>query len=98
MSTSRTGAARMPDDLSRAEPANTRQAIAHLRQLLGDRCSTAEALREQHGRGESYHPVAAPDAVCFPRSTGEVAEIVKLCARLRVPVIPFGAGTSLEGH
>ena len=69
-----------------------------LRQLLGDRFSTAEAIREQHGKGESYHPVAAPDGVAFALSTEEVSEVVGLCARYRTPVVPFGTGTSLEGH
>jgi D-lactate dehydrogenase (cytochrome) len=71
--------------------------IAGLRALLGDRLSTAPAVREQHGRDESYHPVAAPDAVAFARSTEEVAAIVRLCAAHRVPIVPFGTGTSLEG-
>ncbi len=74
------------------------QTIGILRQILGDRLSTAEAVREQHGRDESFHAPAAPDAVAFAHSTEEVSEIVKVCARLKVPVIPFGTGTSLEGH
>ncbi|MGF1608184.1 MAG: FAD-binding oxidoreductase [Kiloniellales bacterium] len=72
--------------------------IEALRQLLGDRLSTADAVREQHGRDESYHPAKAPDAVAFVESTEEVAEVVALCAREKRPVIPFGTGTSLEGH
>ena len=68
-----------------------------LRALLGDRLSTAPAVRDQHGRDESYHPTVPPDAVAFARSTEEVAEIVRLCAARRVPIIPFGTGTSLEG-
>ncbi|WP_374447241.1 FAD-linked oxidase C-terminal domain-containing protein [Stella sp.] len=72
--------------------------LDHLRQLLGDRLSTATAVREQHGRDESYHVTAPPDAVAFARSTEEVSEIVKACAAAGVPVIPFGTGTSLEGH
>ncbi len=72
--------------------------IAALRARFGERLSTAAALREQHGRDESYHAPAPPDAVVFARSTEEVAEIVKLCAAHKVPVIPFGTGTSLEGH
>lgn len=72
--------------------------IAELKSLLGDRLSTAAAVREQHGRDESFHPVAPPDAVAFAQSTEEVAEIVKACARHGVPVVPFGTGTSLEGH
>src|SRR5690606_10319763 len=57
----------------------------------------APAVREQHGRDESYHPAVAPDAVAFARSTEEVAEIVAACAAHKVPVVPFGTGTSLEG-
>lgn len=66
--------------------------------LLGARYSTGEADREQHGRGESYHAMQPPQAVCRVQTTPEVAAIVSLCAAHRVPVIPFGAGTSLEGH
>jgi D-lactate dehydrogenase (cytochrome) len=73
-------------------------AIASLHQLLGDRLSTTPQVREQHGRDASYHPCVPPDAVAFVQSTKEVSEIVKLCAQHRVPIIPFGAGTGLEGH
>ncbi len=72
--------------------------IEELKGLLGERLSTSVTVREQHGHDESYHPTHAPDAVAFPASTEEVAEIVKLCARHARPVIPFGTGTSLEGH
>jgi len=71
---------------------------ADLSRWLGDRLSTSPAVRERHGQGESYHPPLPPDAVAFPRSTEEVAEIVRLCARHRTPIVPFGTGTSLEGH
>ncbi|MFO1036979.1 MAG: FAD-linked oxidase C-terminal domain-containing protein [Geminicoccaceae bacterium] len=74
------------------------KALAALAGLLGDRFTTSAALREQHGHGESYHGLKLPDAVAFPTSTAEVAAIVKVCAAENVPVIPFGAGTSLEGH
>ena len=69
-----------------------------LRALLGERLSTVEAVRAQHGRDESFHAPHEPDAVAFARSTAEVVEIVKICARHGTPVIPFGTGTSLEGH
>ncbi len=72
--------------------------LAELRTILGNRLSTAAAVREQHGRDESYHAVHAPDAVAFATSTDEVSAIVKACARHKVPVIAFGTGTSLEGH
>jgi D-lactate dehydrogenase (cytochrome) len=73
-------------------------AIAELRTLLGNRATTAEAVREHHSHGESYHPPALPDVVCFPRTTEEVSAILKISAGHRVPVIPFGAGTSMEAQ
>jgi D-lactate dehydrogenase (cytochrome) len=74
------------------------ETVRELSDLLGERFTTSEAVREHHGRDESALPAAAPDAVAFPLSTQEVSEIVKICARRRIPLIPFGAGTSLEGH
>jgi D-lactate dehydrogenase (cytochrome) len=73
-------------------------AIASLHELLRDRLSTAAPVREQHGKDASYHPCVPPDAVAFAQSTAEVSEIVKICARHKVPMIPFGSGTGLEGH
>jgi D-lactate dehydrogenase (cytochrome) len=72
--------------------------IAALRQRLGDRLSTSAAVCAQHGKDESYHEAHAPDAVAFAQSTDEVTEIVRLCAQYKTPIIPFGTGTSLEGH
>ncbi|MCX7962014.1 MAG: FAD-binding protein [Burkholderiales bacterium] len=72
--------------------------VAELRALLGERVSTASAVREHHGKDESYFPYAPPDAVVFPRSTDEVRDIVNVLRRHRVPMIPYGVGTSLEGH
>ncbi|NWQ62814.1 LDHD protein, partial [Neopipo cinnamomea] len=59
--------------------------------------STAAAVREQHGHDESMHPCAPPDAVVWPRSVGQVQELAALCYRRRVPMVPFGTGTGLEG-
>lgn len=73
-------------------------ALADLRALLGDRLSTARAVREHHGRDESWSVPALPDAVAFPQTTDEVSAIVKVCAAHDLPIVPFGAGTSLEGH
>ena len=78
--------------------AQVNTAVAVLKQRLGERLSTSSATCEQHGRDESYHAAHAPDAVVFPKSTEEVAEIVRVCAEHGTPVIPFGVGTSLEGH
>jgi D-lactate dehydrogenase (cytochrome) len=69
-----------------------------LRTRFGERCSTALAVREQHGRDESPFDVPPPEVVVYCESTDEVAEVVKLADRYAVPVIPYGAGSSLEGH
>jgi D-lactate dehydrogenase (cytochrome) len=66
--------------------------------LLGDRVSVSQAVCHAHGKDESWHPAEPPAAVCFPETAEEVAEIVKLCAAAGVAVVPFGTGTSLEGH
>ena len=72
--------------------------LVSLRQRFGVRCSTAAAVRDQHGRGESVYDAAPPEAVVFCESTEEVAAVVALAAAHAVPVIPFGVGSSLEGH
>jgi D-lactate dehydrogenase (cytochrome) len=72
--------------------------IEALKARFGDRCSTAQAVREQHGRDESPFDVPPPDVVVFAESTDEVAEVVKLADAHAVPVIPYGVGSSLEGH
>ena len=69
-----------------------------LKARFGERCSTGMAVREQHGRDESPFDVRPPDAVVFCESTAEVAAVVELADRHAVPVIPFGVGSSLEGH
>ncbi|MGF1649605.1 MAG: FAD-binding oxidoreductase [Hyphomicrobiaceae bacterium] len=73
-------------------------ALAILKQRFGDRLQTGEAIRRQHAHTLTWIENQPPDAVIWPRSTEEVAEIVRIAAAYRVPVIPFGAGTSLEGH
>ena len=76
-----------PDDL-----------LAALRDVLGDRVTASAAVRDHHARGESYHPPSPPDLVAFPLTTEEVSAIVRECAQRDVPMVPFGAGTSLEGQ
>ncbi|WP_282159424.1 FAD-binding oxidoreductase [Shimia thalassica] len=73
-------------------------ALSELQDLLGERLSTGQSVREIHGRDEAYSELALPDAVAFPESTDEVSAIMKICAAHKVPVVPFGIGTSLEGH
>ncbi len=84
--------------MSQPAPRTAPAPLDALKALLGDRLSTSAAVREQHGRDESFHAAKAPDAVAFARSTDEVVAIVRLCAESGTPVIPFGTGTSLEGH
>jgi D-lactate dehydrogenase (cytochrome) len=69
-----------------------------LRTIFGARCSTALAVREQHGRDESPFDAPPPEVVVYCESTEDVTEVVKLAAQHAVPVIPFGTGSSLEGH
>ncbi len=73
-------------------------AIDTLKARFGDQLQTGQAIREQHGHTTTWITNQAPDAVVFPTSAVEVSEIVKTCAEHGVPVIPFGTGTSLEGH
>ena len=72
--------------------------VAELKALLGDRVSTSHAVREHHGKDESYFPYALPDVVVFAKTKEEVRDIVNVCRAHRVPIIPYGVGTSLEGH
>jgi D-lactate dehydrogenase (cytochrome) len=72
--------------------------VTALRTRFGEQLSTAAAVREHHGRDESAFPPMPPDAVVFARSTDDVAALVGLAALHRVPVIPYGVGSSLEGH
>ncbi len=72
--------------------------LQELQKLLGERLSMSNSVREQHGRDESFHASAPPEAVAFVESNEEVAEIVRICVQYQKPIIPFGTGTSLEGH
>jgi len=83
------------DSLKRPLP----QALAErLRAHFGERFSTAQAVRDHHGRDESPFPVTPPDAVVFAESTEDVVEAVNACREHRFPIIAYGAGSSLEGH
>ena len=78
-------------------PAETAALIAELARRFPDSLFAGESQRAQHGRDESRHPAAPPDAVFLPGSTEEAAEAMRLCARFGVPVIPFGTGSGQEG-
>jgi D-lactate dehydrogenase (cytochrome) len=72
--------------------------LSALRAIVGDRAATGQSVRDLHSHGESHHRPVLPDAVVFPVSTDEVAAIVRACASHDVPMTPYGAGSSLEGH
>jgi D-lactate dehydrogenase (cytochrome) len=84
-------------DLPRNE-AGIAAALGILKQRFGEKFQTGQSVREQHGHTTTWIRTQAPDAVVFARSTAQVAEIVKVCADHKVPVIAYGTGTSLEGH
>ena len=84
-------------DLPRNET-GIQSVLGILKQQFGNRFQTGDAICEQHGHTTTYIRNQAPDGVVFPESTNEVSEIVRVCAEHKVPVIPFGTGTSLEGH
>jgi len=73
-------------------------AIAEVKSLLGERLSQGQSVRETHSHDEAYTTPVLPDAVAYPQTTEEVAEIVKICARHKCPLVPYGVGSSLEGH
>jgi D-lactate dehydrogenase (cytochrome) len=77
---------------------NIESVMARLVPMVGDRATQASHVLQGHGRSEVYHPSQPPDIVVFPQSTAEVQQIVRLCAVTDTPVVPFGAGTSLEGN
>jgi len=83
---------------STANAQSLERALGELQALLGSRVTTSTIQREHHSHGESYHKASLPDIVCFPKETREVSEIMRISAGQRIPVIPFGAGTSVEGH
>lgn len=83
-------------DLDRNE-AGIETVLGILKQRFGEKFKTSQALREQHSHTTTYLRSQLPDAVVWPQTTQEVSDIIKICAEYKVPVIPFGTGTSLEG-
>jgi D-lactate dehydrogenase (cytochrome) len=87
-----------PDPMARRDPAAVKAVVAALAAKFGNRLVTSQAVREQHANTTTWIANEPPDAVVFPQATADVQDIVRICAERRVPVIPFGTGTSLEGH
>jgi D-lactate dehydrogenase (cytochrome) len=83
---------------SRPDEATVAAVTAELHKRFGNRVVTSLAVREQHGHTTTWIPNQPPDVVVYPESTEDVAEIVRLCSAYEVPMVPFGTGTSLEGH
>ena len=83
---------------SRRDPKAVAATIRALAARFGNRLVTSQAVREQHANTTTWIENQPPDAVMYPQSTEDVQEIVRICAAQRVPMIPFGVGTSLEGH
>src|SRR6266849_2944042 len=82
----------------RRDPNAVKAVVAALAAKFGNRLVTSQAVREQHANTTTWIANEPPDAVVFPQSTGDVQDVVRICAMHRVPVIPFGTGTSLEGQ
>jgi D-lactate dehydrogenase (cytochrome) len=87
-----------PDRGVRRDPHAIKSVVAALAAKFGNRLVTSQAVREQHANTTTWIANEPPDAVVFPQATGDVQDVVRICAAHRVPVIPFGTGTSLEGH
>jgi len=79
-------------------PAGIAASLDRLTAIAGLRATTAGGVLDEHGRSEAYHEHRPPDVVVFPTTTQDVVQIVTVCTSLGLPIIPYGAGTSLEGH
>jgi D-lactate dehydrogenase (cytochrome) len=79
-------------------PVDATTLVSRLASMMGSRATLARGVLQQHGRSEAYHDSLPPDVVVFPETTTEIVEIVRQCASLNMPIVPFGAGTSLEGN
>ena len=90
--------AQAADQAQRRNPAAIAKAVRELTAAFGNRVVTSQAVREQHGNTLTWVPNQPPDAVVFPQNTADVQQIVRICAANGAPIIPFGVGTSLEGH
>ena len=83
---------------AKPQPKSTSSAVAALTAAFGNRVVTSQAVRQQHGNTVTWIPNQPPDAVVYPQSTEDVQQIVRICAEHNMPIIPFGVGSSLEGH
>jgi D-lactate dehydrogenase (cytochrome) len=79
-------------------PASVERAVVRLNEIMGTRATIARGVLDDHGRSEAYHASRPPDIVVFPETVQEVSQTMRLCGEIGMPVVPFGAGTSLEGN
>ncbi|MDA1237981.1 MAG: FAD-binding protein, partial [Proteobacteria bacterium] len=77
---------------------NNSETITILKELLGEKLTTSTSDRDIHGRSEAYFPHMPPDAVIYPETAEDISNILEICSKFNCPVIPWGTGTSLEGH
>ena len=84
--------------VSARDPKTVAAALRDLAAAFGNRLVTSQAVREQHGHTTTWIPNQPPDAVVFPQASADVQQVVRICAKHKMPIIPFGTGTSLEGH
>jgi D-lactate dehydrogenase (cytochrome) len=87
-----------PDRSVHRDPHAIKSVVAALAAKFGNRLVTSQAVREQHANTTTWIANEPPDAVVFPQATADVQDVVRICAAHRLPVVPFGTGTSLEGH
>jgi len=92
------GATAAPGNHPFRDPAARAAGVAALSAAFGNRVVTSQAVREQHGNTLTWIPNQPPDAVIYPQSSDDVQRIVRICAEHDLPIIPFGVGSSLEGH
>jgi D-lactate dehydrogenase (cytochrome) len=85
-------------NLKRPKPQALRAALDALAERFGNRLITSLAVCEQHGHTTTWLPTQPPDGVVLAQETADIQDVVRICAKLGVPVIPFGTGTSLEGQ
>ena len=77
---------------------NNALAIKNLKELLREKVTTSKSDTDIHGRSEAYFPHSPPDAVIYPENSDDVLQIINICSQYNCPIVPWGTGTSLEGH
>src|SRR5512147_660191 len=90
--------AQIAADKNTRNPSAIKKAVSALTAAFGNRLVTSLAVRQQHGNTVTWIANQPPDAVVYPQSTEDVQQIVRICAKYGMPIVPYGVGSSLEGH